>query len=320
MKLGSLCTGSGILDHTVARIFGAEPAWGCESDRVAAKVAAHNLQIPIYPAVGDVFWENVEPVDIIAAGWPCQPFSLAGKKKGADDDRAIWPAIGRTIRLIRPRYVVLENVPGIFGSGEFHRVITTLADLGYEFRWTTLHASEAGAPHRRTRVFILGCHEGFPKRAGVTAPLILPVKPMGYLLPTPAASDGERSSWQNHNGESAYRLTDFMLDHEKMQKVEPALKRWQNISRRKMPAQFDTTLRGTQRTSVAFVEWVMGWPKGWVSELPDDNWMNGRSGLTPIPKEYALRVLGNGVVPQQVQMALGRLFNYREEPRIYGIE
>lgn len=322
MRIGSLCTGTGMLDAVVSEVFDAEVKWGVECDYVAARLAHYRLGCDMIGMdMAELDWATMSAVDVITAGWPCQPFSQAGRKLGHDDHRAIWPAIGRAIRDLRPRWVVLENVPGIFGSGEFNRVTDTLAALGYEFRWTTLRASECGAPHRRERVFILGCHEGFSQHQGLTAPLIPPVKPMGYLLPTPCASDGQRTGTRDTNGRNP-RLSDVVLDDELMMKVAPALRRWTNISRRKPPAVFVASQAGGQRISPAFVEWMMGWPKGWVTEIDVDHpgeWHLGRP-RSPLPVETALRLIGNGVVPQQVKMALGRLFNYREEVRLYGIE
>lgn len=322
MRIGSLCTGIGMLDYAVAKAFDAVTLWGVDSDPIAARLASHRLGAIVADVpLGEQDWDSVPPVDIMTAGWPCQPWSQAGKGLGTDDHRAIWPEIGRALRVLRPKYVVLENVPGIFTAGELNRVGDTLAALGYEFRWTTLRASECGAPHRRDRVFILGCHEGFPRHDGLTAPLIPPVRPINYLLPTPCASDGERTG-SLVTGDHNPRLADVVHDPEYMMRVTPALKRWTNISRRKPPAMFVDTKVGTRRLNPAYVEWMMGHPKGWTSEIDVDlpgEWHLGRP-KSALPVETALRLIGNSVVPQQVTMALGRLFNYREEVRLYGID
>jgi DNA (cytosine-5)-methyltransferase 1 len=115
-RIGSLFSGAGALDTAVQSVFGGHIAWHCENDPAASKVLAHNW--PDTPNLGDITttdWTQVEPVDILTAGWPCQPFSLAGQRKGADDDRALWPHVARTVRLVRPRHVVLENVPAVLG-------------------------------------------------------------------------------------------------------------------------------------------------------------------------------------------------------------
>jgi len=93
-------------------------------------------------------------VDIITAGFPCQPFSVAGKQKGADDERNMWPATAECIGIVRPRFVLLENVPGI--RTYLPVVVRDLRRLGYEVsRPLILGADDVGAPHRRKRVWIL---------------------------------------------------------------------------------------------------------------------------------------------------------------------
>ena len=95
-------------------------------------------------------------VDVITAGFPCQPFSVAGQQRGEDDPRNMWPATIDCIRRVRPRFVFLENVPGLLtGHGYFGRILSDLAESGYNVRWRCLSAGEMGAPHKRTRLWIL---------------------------------------------------------------------------------------------------------------------------------------------------------------------
>ena len=94
-------------------------------------------------------------VDVVTAGFPCQPFSVAGKKRGADDERNMWPATIECIRVVRPRFALLENVPGLIASGYFGTVIGDLAESGYDCRWRVLSAAEVGAPHKRDRLWVV---------------------------------------------------------------------------------------------------------------------------------------------------------------------
>ena len=94
-------------------------------------------------------------VDIITAGFPCQPFSQAGKQLGADDPRNMWPATISCIRTIRPKFAFLENVPGLLTNGYFGTVLGDLAESGYDCRWKVLSAAELGAPHKRNRLWIM---------------------------------------------------------------------------------------------------------------------------------------------------------------------
>lgn len=169
MRIGSLFSGAGGLDMAVEAVFGAEVAWHCELDSAASKVlAARWPGVLNHRDITQVNWESFlfqinskdgHGVDILCAGWPCQPFSLAGKRKGADDERALWPYVAGAVRMVRPRIVVLENVPAVLGP-EFQRVANDLAAYGYDIAWTCLRASDVGAPHRRERLFALAYTEG----------------------------------------------------------------------------------------------------------------------------------------------------------------
>ena len=103
--------------------------------------------------------------DLITAGFPCQPHSTAGQRKGASDDRNLWPDTLRVISEVEPRYVLLENVPGI-NVGDDGRsayggtVVGQLSELGYDAEWGTYSALEAGAPHHRRRWWLLGHANG----------------------------------------------------------------------------------------------------------------------------------------------------------------
>lgn len=103
-------------------------------------------------------------VDVISAGFPCQPFSIAGLRRGVDDDRWIWPDIARVVGDVGPGVVFLENVTPLLGRpGQVAAVGTVLGDLaglGFDAEWCVLGANEVGAPHRRRRVFILGWRPG----------------------------------------------------------------------------------------------------------------------------------------------------------------
>lgn len=154
-RIGSLCSGYAGLDMAVESVTGATTAWFCEYDRDPSKILAHHW--PDVPNHGDVWhtdWSQVEPVDILTAGYPCQPFSHAGKRKGADDPRHLWPGVARAIGALRPRLVVLENVRGHVSLG-LADVLGDLSGLGYDARWGVVRAADAGAPHERARLFIV---------------------------------------------------------------------------------------------------------------------------------------------------------------------
>jgi len=96
-------------------------------------------------------------VEVVSGGFPCQPFSVAGKRRGEDDPRNGWPHTIRIIREVRPELAFLENVPGLLARshGYFGRVLGDLAEAGYHAEWTVLGADDCGAPHRRKRLWLL---------------------------------------------------------------------------------------------------------------------------------------------------------------------
>jgi len=104
---------------------------------------------------------GIDQVDIISGGIPCQPFSINGKRMGTYDERNLWGNMRKTIRSILPRWIVLENVPGILSidSGRFFRgVLSDMAKMGYLVGWGCWKAAHAGAPHHRERIFVIGYH------------------------------------------------------------------------------------------------------------------------------------------------------------------
>jgi DNA (cytosine-5)-methyltransferase 1 len=155
LRIGSVCTGYGGLDMAVRQVFGGEPVWVADNDAGASRILAHRM--PRVPNLGDITavdWHGVEPVDIYIGGYPCQPFSTAGHRKGTADERHIWPHIARALGVLRPRLAVFENVAGHLSLG-FDTVLCDLAALGFDAQWCCVKASDIGAAHRRNRLFVL---------------------------------------------------------------------------------------------------------------------------------------------------------------------
>ena len=97
----------------------------------------------------------VETVDYISAGFPCQPWSVAGHQNGTDDERWLWDDIKRIICEVRPRFIFLENVPGLIMGG-LDPILRDLAQIGFNAEWGMLKASSVGARHTRKRFFLFG--------------------------------------------------------------------------------------------------------------------------------------------------------------------
>ena len=189
LKIGSLFSGYSGLDRAVEAVTGGEPIWFCEFDEAPSKILAHHYPgVPNYGDITKVDWANVPPVDILTGGFPCQDLSLAGKRAGLKDGTrsGLWSEYAKAIDELNPRLVVIENVRGILsanahsdlepcpwcmgeaGDGEpslraLGVVLGSLSSLGangYDARWVGLRAADAGAPHSRFRIFILGIRRG----------------------------------------------------------------------------------------------------------------------------------------------------------------
>jgi len=168
MTHASLFSGIGGFD-LAAEWAGWTNAFNCEIDPFCRKVLKYHF--PDAEQYGDIrttdftIWRD--RIDVLTGGFPCQPFSLAGKRKGAEDDRYLWPEMLRVIRTIRPRWVVGENVFGIVNWSEgmvFEQVCSDLEAARYEVQPYLIPACGVGAPHRRDRCWFVGHLVENPKR------------------------------------------------------------------------------------------------------------------------------------------------------------
>ena len=143
---------------------GIETIGFCEIDPWAQKVL--NKNFPGVPMHDDVKTlkptkENYGRIDLITGGYPCQPFSVAGQQRGAEDDRHLWPEVFRIIKAARPRMVLCENVAGHINMG-LDEVLSDLESEGYAAQPIIIPACAVGAGHRRDRVWIIA----YTKREG----------------------------------------------------------------------------------------------------------------------------------------------------------
>ena len=158
IKIGSLFSGIGGFELGLERaILGAETIWQVEQNTFCQKVLAkHWPDAKIYNDVRNITKDNVEPIDILCGGFPCQDISLAGKGKGLHGEKSgLWWEMLRIISELRPSIVVMENVAAVLIRGGCE-VIGSLAEIGYCTEWTVISAREMGAPHLRRRWFLVG--------------------------------------------------------------------------------------------------------------------------------------------------------------------
>ena len=268
-KIGSLCTGYGGLDMAVEAYFEAETVWVSEIDKYASKLIEQRFGVINHGDLKAINWADVEPIDILTAGYPCQPFSHAGDRKGINDERHIWPHIKEAISYLRPKFVILENVRGHLTLG-FDSVLADLTKIGYDARWQLVRASDVGAPHQRARLFVVAYPNGERSQrqsdSRYTAAKRVAVNP--------------RAEHESHDGQmSQFRERFTSRSQMYLSPVPPTLDKG--------------------RVSAKFVEYMMGLPSGWVTDI-DISWTQ------------QLKMLGNGVVPQQAHYAIQLLMDSHE--------
>jgi DNA (cytosine-5)-methyltransferase 1 len=380
LRIGSLFSGYGGLDMAVQDFYGAHVVWYSEIDKYASTIlATHYPGVPNLGDIKSVNWADVPPVDILTGGYPCQPFSHAGSRKGKEDERHLWPYVRDAIAALRPMVTVLENVDGHRSLG-FADVLGDIAEMGMSARWGVIRAAEAGAPHGRKRIFIIAYSDDarrgehrrtlaiksqFPAAQHVSD---ITANADGYghgqqlhtggIASVEGAAAGGASERQRPRGESdaggdlpaadadsaggearrntgpdsqfiraqplgsappaadadgdrrgkARRTAKAQADrssgadsgcHRISAGVEwgqygPAISRWERVSGRSAPEPTIPGANGRPRLSPIFVEWMMGLPAGHVTG----------HGLRP---SACLKILGNGVVPQQAALALRML-------------
>ena len=156
MKFGSLFSGIGGFDLGLERA-GMECAWQVEIDEYCLKVLEkHWPDVRRYKDVKEVGEHNLEPVDLICGGFPCQDISYAGQRKGIESGTRsnLWFEFFRIISELRPRYIIMENVAAILNGG-LSIVSRDLATIRYSIEWQTFPASALGAPHGRDRWYAI---------------------------------------------------------------------------------------------------------------------------------------------------------------------
>ena len=318
LTIGSLCSGYGGLTLAVLAALGGRVAWHSEIEPAADRVLS--ARFPGVPNIGDmtkVDWSSVEPVDVLEGGTPCQDVSHAGRRAGmrAGTRSGLWSSMVDAIDVLRPRLVVWENVRGVLsaeadsdlehcpvcvgdGSGDalraLGRVLGDLADSGYDARWCGLRASDVGAPHNRFRVFVaaypadIGHERGGPAWGRGTGSA-----DSGHTPTDPNVSSRDRGEREQVRGEIGRApVTGGGASGVEWGPYAPAVERWECATGRPAPAPTDPGTRGGQRLAPRFVEWMMGLPAGWVTDVPG------------ISRNDKLKMLGNGVVPQQAAAAI----------------
>lgn len=333
MKAGELFAGYGGLALAVEAVFGAQTAWVAEWDEAPSKILAHHWpKTPNHRDVTTVDWANIEQVQIISGGSPCQDISAAGARRGMTEGTRsnLWVAMREAIAIQQPDLVVWENVKGAFSAkatsgmepcpgcmGDtsdrkphlraLGRVLGDLSTLGYDAQWRTIRVTDIGGPHQRARIFILAWRRG--------AYTLSQRRIQGGEGPLQSARFGyhpQRLRNRYSNGpESDPCGTTPLISLMPPQpnpptrkeasydfgEYTPAIKRWEAVLGREAPPAATPSSTGKPQLNPRFSEWLMGLPDGWVT--------SPEIGLT---RAQQLKALGNGVVPQQASVALADMW------------
>ena len=292
----SLCSGIGGLDLGLSaglRAVGRSPRMVCMVEREAFPVAVLARQMqegrmdecPLWLGdLQDLPLDELPAIDWITSGYPCQPFSAAGKRLGQEDPRHLWPTILRLVESLRPRGVFFENVAGHLTLG-LDRVLQDLARCGFRSAFGLFTAAEVGAPHRRERVFILGLADGH-----------------GRGFQELSERHGEPNEGRTSFRDDARRCDSDVADGER-KRLEGDIRHTHQEGREE-----------TRRPASRCREHRGGWPSR--PREPQERWEPSRTtqpdmgrGLDGLPSRVdRLRSLGNAVVPQQAETAFVTLW------------
>lgn len=285
-KVGALCAGYGGIELGLSKIVKTELAWVSEIEPNASRLLQHRYNVPNHGDLTKIgvedevlFTESIEPVDIITAGFPCQPFSVAGDRKGVNDERWLIDDVCRIARITEAKWLILENVRGILTANSGHAIARVCAAMAYNgfsrWEWGTLRASDVGAPHKRDRWFCVATNSNSGAR-----------QELNFW-------HGDRG-WEKAgiNWDAGYYPARRSISGS-FSKYEQAIKHWEQVIGRRSPQPTNDF-----RLNHWFVEWMMGLPPGWVcgEELG-------------ISRTACLKMLGNGVIPQQAAVAISTLLS-----------
>lgn len=297
MKIGSLFTGIGGLElgvtDTVTSIapYRNDIEWIAETDGNALKILEHSTMFHGVPNLGDVTkidWSTIPDVDCITGGTPCQDFSRLVTRKGLEGEKgSLLYTFIEAVKAKKPAYVLWESAPGALTKGTYDVLLDELNEADYSTSSVIIPANSLGMPHKGSRLFVF---------AGRTERWVTPfndqlveVRPDTRLrcLPTPNKSrmDGRKSPGCSKRP-SFYDLKQWSED-EVRASYGAAIERWERTLGREAPPLAKP--KGT--LNVEFVEWMMGFPKGWVTDADD------------VSRTARLAALGNACTPQQASEA-----------------
>lgn len=275
----------------------------CENDSFCQKVLRkHWPNLPIHENIEELDGRQYRgTVDLVCGGFPCQPFSVAGKRGGKDDDRALWPEMLRVIREVEPAWAIGENVSGIIHM-ELDNVLSDLEGAGYSCQSFVIPACGVDAQHKRDRVWIIASHAYCSSRAGgdeTVADADINDRRRGRI-PQPPERYARMEHWFSGSGQSERETKSPMADSH----GTGFQKQWlENTTRTAHEAAERGSSRGTQSRMGGMADGV-------------SRWLDEPGGIPRViegcPDQVGrLKSLGNAIVPQIVEI-LGRFILDKE--------
>lgn len=306
--IGSLFSGIGGLD-LAAHWAGFTTSWFVEREPFCQKVLAKHW--PSVTCHSDVFeCHDLPHVDVIVGGFPCQPFSVAGNRKGKEDERYLLPEMLRIIREVKPYAVLFENVPGfpsLNDGAEFKYLLRTLAEMGFDAEWGHLRASDCGAPHQRERWFCVAYANNVGRGQGRD------YRRERYLLHNlngnAAQSEPERQGWQ-----CGIRTTSQdRMGNASSPRLERSNEHKSAFGKHTRPDTGATQSRlcGTADGLPSGMDFV-GWPARPGQEQYEYEPPRVVSGKVP-DRAARLKALGNAVVPQVAYPLFQAIYEWLQE-------
>jgi DNA (cytosine-5)-methyltransferase 1 len=323
---GHLCSGYDGLGRGLALIKPHRALWHAESDADMSTVLAKHE--PDVRNVGDLTaapWHLAPRPTVVTAGIPCQPISGAGRSLGEDDARYLWPYAADIFRIVRPPFILLENVQRLTsmklrdGTSMLARWLTDLRDARYAVTWTVIGACAVGAPHHRHRFYAWCRHvPAGPVREAVKidTPCGAPRSGGRVLLPTPMTSDTNGAgratktggddlrtviatllptpTTSNAGGNEVNNRGDILLPGVAVRPelwggYAEAVALWEQVTGVPAPEPTEPNTTGGRRMSPLLPEWMMGLPTGLLTGH--------------LPRAAAIKGAGNGAVPLQAAAA-----------------
>lgn len=368
IKIGSLFTGYGGLDLAAEDVFDGRTVWVSDVDQGACKIIAERFgDVQNLGDIRGIAWADVEPVEVMIGGFPCQDVSSAGRRAGLKQGTrtGLWSEMLYAITELRPKLIIVENVMGLLNAeatsnvepcpvcvGSRSReplralgaVLGDLAYCGYDAEWRCLRASEVGAPHQRSRVFVVATADTgfFRSQAGPQHEITWPDTGTDVdrsrehdrvaLLPTPtttqrgtdANTDTRPGARANlHNEVIKLLPTPSTDEFDRGKTIKQRIESQKQIGLHHALDQLQATSR--QDRFKQYAPAIERWETILGREAPDPlvkgrmstefvEWMMGLdhgwvTGVPKLSRSAQLKALGNGVVPLQAATAMYGMIN-----------